>query len=147
MPGQLEAQSRTKWAVLVVEENDHERLLYEWELRDAGYSVVSVPSPCAAMKHLNPDYPDIAVVDPGRCSVGEMDRIGQLLARAPGTPVVIYTGYEAGVLGEKLRARSPMRRVTSCLTKTSDLSRLMDEIRRVLTDAIDDSRGVTCRGS
>lgn len=134
----------TAGVVLVVEPNAHERLLYEWELGDAGYHVVSAASIAEALGGARANCLHLAVVDPGRCGEDEMEALGILMALEPKLPVVIYTGYDAGVLKLRLKDGRPIRSAVSCISKTSDLTRLTGEIRRVLADGMGNSRGVTC---
>ena len=49
--------------ILVVEDDPHQRLLYEWELGDAGHRVVTVESIDDAAQKADAEPPDCIVLD------------------------------------------------------------------------------------
>jgi two-component system OmpR family response regulator len=119
-------------SVLVVEDDDAARSLFEDTLRMAGFSVRSISLAAATFDALRREIPDVILLDLGmpRGTLQGMEMLAQLreVAAWRDIPVVILSGF-----GEVVN-RDVTRRlgVTTILGKPLDAGQLERAIRQIL---------------
>jgi len=87
---QAGSSSRT---LLVVEDNEHQRLLYEEELRDEGYRVLTAADGREALEVAQREHPDLVLLDINMPVMDGLDTLGKLLEVDHHIPVIIHTAY------------------------------------------------------
>jgi len=112
--------------VLVVEDDTNQRLLYEEELRDEGYVVVSAGDGREALKVAREENPDLVILDINMPAMDGLDALSQLLEINPGLPVIINTAYPG--YQDSFTAWS----ADAYIVKSSDLTELKSTVSRLL---------------
>ena len=112
--------------VLVVEDDPNERMLYEEELREAGYGVITAPDGAGALALAQSTHPDVVVIDISMPGMDGIEVMNRMLARDHKLPIIINTAYAS--YRDDFRAWS----ADAYVVKSSDLSELKETIGRVL---------------
>ena len=114
--------------ILLVEDDPNQRLLYQMELEDEGYDVLTASEGQEALQKVQSGHPDLVVLDlalPGMDGIQVLQRI--VHSPSPEKPrVIIYTAYDAAQNHFKARPAD------AYLVKSSDLSSLKTKIRQML---------------
>ena len=112
--------------ILVVDNERGIQMLYEAELAEEGYEVLTLDRADRLMQTIEEEKPDLVVMDLRLGGSDGMQLMAQIRERFKKTPVILSTAYPAFILDPKLRA-------TDCfIEKSSDLAELKEKIRRVL---------------
>ena len=122
----------TPGKVLIVEDDTNQRLLYEEELRDEGYTVVSAGDGREALKVAREENPDLVILDINMPAMDGLDALSQLLEMNPGLPVIINTAYPG--YQDSFTAWS----ADAYIVKSSDLTELKSTVKRLLNKPADD---------
>ncbi len=128
-------------AILIVEDDKHQRLLLEEELRTDGHTTRATGSAQEALASASARMPDLVILDLGLRDMDSLDFLGRLLAMNLHMRVIIYTGYDG-------RQNHPAARVADAyVLKRSDLGELKGAIHRVLSlrDAGIEPWGLPCQ--
>ena len=80
-------------AILLVDDDDAQREMYQVRLERQGYAVRSVASADAAMEALGEGRPDVIVLDIAMPERDGLSALQELLDRDPSLPVIIHTAY------------------------------------------------------
>lgn len=112
--------------VLVVEDDTNQRLLYEEELAEEGYQVISAPDGRQALQTLRENAPDLIVLDINMPVMDGLDTLSQIMEINSSVPVVINTAYVS--YKESFTSWS----ADAYVVKSSDLSELKQTIRTLL---------------
>ena len=116
--------------ILVVEEQEHQRLLYEWELADEGYRVVTVANVDEATEKMAKAPPDCIVLGIGRRCRDAPGNLRRFLESDRDIPVVVHTAFsDCG--GEAVRLLTD-----DCVIKSSDVEELKRQVRAVLEGGV-----------
>ena len=113
--------------VLVVEDDKNQRLLYEEELTEEGYRVVTAQDGRQALQSLRDQAPDIIVLDINMPVMDGLDTLSQMMEIDSSVPVVINTAYVS--YKESFTSWS----ADAYVVKSSDLSELKNTIRDLLS--------------
>ncbi len=117
-----------KGKILLVEDNEKQRLLYREELEQAGYVVDIALDGDNALIKVEKDRPDLIVLDielPNRDGIETMKK---LLEDFPDLPVILnsaYAHYKSNFISWGAQAY---------LIKSSDTSKLINEVDRVISE-------------
>jgi CheY-like chemotaxis protein len=115
--------------ILIVDDEAQIRNLLAEFLTRSGYRVTAVSSAIEAQAAVQADRPDLIITDLQLEDSDGLDMIERLKATLPNTPVILLTG----VLFDPKVARDVLsKKVSSYLAKTSSLSKIHEEIRRLL---------------
>jgi DNA-binding NtrC family response regulator len=112
--------------ILIVDDEANIRALYETELEDEGYEVVSVDSARAALELLNKEVFDLVILDirmPGDDGITALEK---MMVKNRNLPVILNTAYP----GYKDNFLSWL--AEDYLIKSSDLSDLKNKIAEIL---------------
>ncbi len=115
--------------ILVVDDEEAIRLLYQEELQEAGYHVLTAPDGAAALAVIMQERPDLITLDikmPGMDGIDLLRRVREVDRRIP---IVISTAY-----GEYKWSDFGVWAADAYVTKSSDLSELLAKIRELLPD-------------
>ncbi len=114
-------------AILLIEDDPNQRVLYEATLRAEGYEVASVGDGREALAHCERALPDLVVMDISMPGMDGMDLMGRLLGRNHSLPIILNTAY--AWYKEDFRTWA----ADAYIIKSSDLSELKNAVRRVLS--------------
>ncbi|MFW6107100.1 MAG: response regulator [bacterium] len=112
--------------VLIVEDDEHQQLLFEEELKDEGYNVVLASSGEEAVEVVEQVEPDLVVLDIAMPGMDGIEALGRLLSKNNRLPVILHTAY--ATYKDNFMTWS----ADAYVVKSSDLSELKAEIQRVL---------------
>lgn len=119
--------------ILLVEDDKNQRLLYELELRQEGYSIVTASNGKEALEKAEEQLPDLVIMDINMPKMDGIEAMGRILGRNKEVPVIINTAY--GNYKESFMSWA----ADAYIVKSSDLSELKDKIKELLTNKAKDS--------
>jgi CheY-like chemotaxis protein len=114
--------------VLIVEDDANQRLLYEEELSDVGYEVLTAGDGREGLDIARAQRPDLVILDINMPVMDGLDTLNQLLETNPSVPTVINTAYPG--YQDSFSAWS----ADAYVVKSSDLSELKATVQRLLTE-------------
>ena len=126
--------------ILLVDDDNLQRLLYMRELSAAGYSVETASDAHEALQKFTANPPDLVVLDirmPGRDGTDVMARMLGVNRRVP---IILHTAYSFD------RENYLCWAANACLTKSSDLSELKETIGILLSRRFDIALGTLTSG-
>ena len=112
--------------ILVVEDEEGLRALYEEELREEGYDIFTAKNGKEGIAVLEKEKPDLVVLDIVMPKMDGIEALGRILGKEKRTPVILHTchpGYKADFMSWAADAY---------ITKSVDLSELKEKIRELL---------------
>ncbi len=112
--------------ILIVEDDPNQCLLYESELRNEGYEVVTAKDGREAIGIVEQNRPDLVVMDISMPGMDGIEAMSRMLAQDHKLPVVLNSAY--ATYKDNFRAWS----ADAYVVKSSDLSELKDTIKSVL---------------
>ncbi|MGC8718755.1 MAG: response regulator [Thermodesulforhabdaceae bacterium] len=80
--------------ILVVDDEEHIRLLYSEELRDAGYEVITAESGYKLLELIEREKPDLVVLDIKMVDYNGLDLLQDIRAKFYDLPVILSTAYD-----------------------------------------------------
>jgi CheY-like chemotaxis protein/nucleotide-binding universal stress UspA family protein len=113
--------------ILVVEDNPKEELLYEQELADAGYRVMSAANGEEALQILETQLPDLVILDISLPGMNGMEVLSCIGLTYPHLPVILHSAY--GAYKEDFISWA----ADAYVIKSSDLSALKARIAELLS--------------
>jgi len=115
-----------KKKVLVVEDEEGLRLLYEEELKSEGYEVLTARNGREAIQQLEAVKPDLIILDIVMPVMDGMEALGKIVGRERKIPIILnssYPGYREDFMTWAADAY---------ITKSIDLGELKDKVRELL---------------
>jgi CheY-like chemotaxis protein len=112
--------------ILVVDDEEPIRLLYEEELTDEGYEVVSVASGQGLLERIEQESPDLIILDIKLADANGLALLQEIRNRYYDLPVILSSAYEVFKRDVKTIAAD------AYVVKSSDLAPLKQAIRRAL---------------
>lgn len=82
-----------KPTILIIEDDDHQRLLYEDDLNWVGYNVITASSAQEGLKALEKQKVDVVVLDIAMPGTDGIDALGKILDADNEMPVILNTAY------------------------------------------------------
>jgi CheY-like chemotaxis protein len=119
--------------ILLVEDDKNQRLLYEQELKLAGYDIVTASNGKKALEKVNEQLPDIIVMDINMPKMDGIEAMGRILSKNKKIPVIINTAYS------NYKDSFMTWAADAYVVKSSDLSELKNRIKEVLAKNAKDS--------
>ena len=114
--------------ILVVEDDLNQRTLYEEELGDEGYRILTASDGREAIKVVQEEKPDLVVLDINMPVMDGLDTLSKMLEYNSKMPVIINTAYAS--YQENFTSWS----ADAYIVKSGDLSELKATVRRLLAD-------------
>jgi len=114
--------------ILVVDDEDNIRLLYQEELRDAGYEVSLAENAEEALKKIEEDPPDLITLDVKLPGMSGFDFLKKLKTDQKDIPVILCSAYGAYKQEFKLWASE------AYVVKSADLRELKMTIKEILSN-------------
>jgi CheY-like chemotaxis protein len=112
--------------ILVVEDEESLRLLYEEELKSEGYEVLTAGNGREAIHQLEMGKPDLIILDIVMPVMDGMEALGRIVGKERRVPIILntsYSGYQQDFMSWAADAY---------VTKSDDLSELKKKIRELL---------------
>jgi DNA-binding response OmpR family regulator len=122
----LEPQAKQR--VLIVEDDANQRLLYEEELSDSGYEVLTAGDGREGLNVAREHRPDLVILDINMPVMDGLDTLNQLLETNPSVPTIINTAYPG--YQDSFSAWS----ADAYVVKSSDLTELKATVQRLLQE-------------
>ena len=112
--------------LLIVEDDVNQRALYEEEMRDEGYEVVTASDGRQALQVASDAHPDLVIMDVNMPVMDGLDTMSRLIEVDRRTPVIIHTAYAS--YKESFASWS----ADAYVIKSGDLSGLKAKVRELL---------------
>ena len=77
--------------ILVLENNEQQRILYKQKLSNEGYNVITANDGKTAIKKVNDYWPDIVIMNVNISDVDIVDVIGNILIQHKNIPIILRT--------------------------------------------------------
>ena len=115
-----------KKKILVVEDEEALRFLYEEELREEGYEVLNARNGRDALLQLEAGKPDLIILDIPMPDMNGMEVLNRILEKKRKIPIILTTAY-AGYRQDLMSWGAD-----AYVMKSADLKELKEKIREVL---------------
>ncbi len=112
--------------ILVVEDEEGLRLLYEEELKSEGYEVLTARNGKEALQQLETGKPDLVILDIVMPVMDGMETLGKILGKERKIPIILNTSYSG------YRQDFMSWAADAYVTKSDDLDELKKKIRELL---------------
>jgi DNA-binding response OmpR family regulator len=115
-----------KKKVLLVDDDEGLRDLYEEELKDEGYEIVTAKNGKETIQKLEREKPDLIVLDIVMPKMDGMETLGRIIGKYKTIPIILHTshpGYQEDFM---------TRAADAYLLKSTDLTELKEKIRELL---------------
>ena len=115
--------------LLVVDDEDHIRLLYSEELSEEGYQVITADSGNQLLERIAEESPDLVVMDIKMMEHNGMDLLQDIRNRYYDLPVILCSAYDT--FKEDIKSMA----ANDYVIKSFDLTELKTKIRKSLQAA------------
>ncbi|MDR4498921.1 MAG: response regulator [Candidatus Scalindua sp.] len=112
--------------ILLVEDDNNQRLLYEQELRIEGYKIMTAIDGRDALEKFQEQVPDLVILDINMPRMDGIEAIGRILSKNKQIPIIINTAYSS------YKNSFMSWAADAYIVKSSDLSELKNKIRELL---------------
>jgi len=112
--------------ILVVEDDESQRILYHDELAEAGYEVVMAANGREALKKLETARPDLIILDIVMPVMDGMETLGRIIREYRDVPIILNTAYSS------YRDDFMSWGADAYVVKSADLSELKAKVREIL---------------
>ncbi len=119
--------------ILIVEDDNNQRLLYEQELRLEGYEVVSASDGKEALKKVQEQLPDLIIMDINMPRMDGIETMGKILGKNKEIPIIINTAYS------NYKDSFMSWAADAYIVKSSDLLELKNTVNEILAKKVKDS--------
>ncbi|MEJ5376721.1 MAG: response regulator [bacterium] len=115
--------------ILIVDDEEHIRMLYQVELEDEGYEVITAADGRDLLGLINRERPDLVVLDIKMAGYNGLDLLQEIRNRFYNLPVILCSAYDS--------FRRDMKSIAAdfYVVKSSDLTQLKKTIVRALESA------------
>ena len=113
--------------ILLVEDDKNQSLLYEQELRQEGYEIITAFNGKEALEKVQEQLPDIIIMDINMPKMDGIEAMGRILSNNKNVPVIINTAYS------NYKDSFMSWAADAYIVKSSDLSELKNTIKEILT--------------
>ena len=115
-----------KKTILVVEDEESLRLLYEEELKGEGYDILTAKNGREAIRQLETGKPDLIILDIVMPVMDGMETLGRIVSKERKIPVILNTSYSG------YRQDFMSWAADAYVAKSHDLTELKKKIRELL---------------
>ncbi len=116
--------------ILVVDDEEHIRLLYSEELSEAGYEVITAADGFKLIERIEEERPDLVVLDIKMIDYNGLDLLQEIRNKFYNLPVILCTAYDT--YKEDIKAIA----ADFYVIKSFDLTELKKKIARALETTI-----------
>ncbi|MCP4293597.1 MAG: response regulator [bacterium] len=114
--------------ILIVDDEPHLRLLYETELRRAGYETMTADCATQGLEYVETMKPDLVLLDIRMAGMDGIEALQRILERDNNLPVILNTAFSS------YRDNYLTWAADAYVTKSSDVTELIDTVNRVLAE-------------
>jgi DNA-binding response OmpR family regulator len=114
--------------VLIVDDEPHLRLLYETELRRAGFETMTAANAEQGLEYVETMSPDLVVLDIRMAGMDGVEALQRILDRDNSIPVVLNTAYSS------YRENFMTLAADAYVTKSSDTTELIETVKELLAN-------------
>jgi two-component system, response regulator, stage 0 sporulation protein F len=114
--------------ILLVEDDKNQSLLYEQELRQEGYEIITAFNGKEALEKVQEQLPDIIIMDINMPKMDGIEAMGRILSNNKNVPVIINTAYS------NYKDSFMSWAADAYIVKSSDLSEIKSKIKEVLAN-------------
>ena len=115
--------------ILVVEDDESQRLLYRDELTEAGYEVLLAANGKEALKRLVEAKPDLIILDIIMPEMDGMEVLGRIIREYRDTPIILNTAYSS------YRDDFMSWAADAFVVKSADFAELKQKVRQILGES------------
>jgi CheY-like chemotaxis protein len=115
-----------KKKILVVDDEEGLRLLYEEVLKEEGYEVLTAKNGREAIQQLEAGKPDLIILDIVMPVMDGMEALGRIVGKDRKIPIILNTSYSG------YREDFMSWAADAYLTKSADFSELKNKVRELL---------------
>jgi DNA-binding response OmpR family regulator len=112
--------------ILVVEDDESQRLLYHDELAEDGYEVMLAANGMEALKQLDRGKPDLIILDIVMPVMDGMEALGRIIREYRDVPVILNTAYSS------YRDDFMSWGADAYVVKSADLGELKAKVREII---------------
>ncbi|HFE65570.1 MAG TPA: response regulator [Caldithrix sp.] len=112
--------------ILIVEDEEAQRLLYKEEFSEMGYQVTLAASGEQALKGVAEDRPDLVILDIKLPGKDGLDTLREMLNDTPHIPVIINSAYS------HYKENFMSWAAEEYIVKSADLTELKNAVKRIL---------------
>jgi DNA-binding response OmpR family regulator len=112
--------------ILVIDDEENIRLLYQEELKDYGYEVILASNGQEGLEKFDNHNPDLVTLDIHMLGCNGLETLKKIRDRSRHVPVIICTAY--GEYKQDLRSWSS----DAYIVKSSDLNELLTKVKEIL---------------
>lgn len=116
--------------ILIVDDEEHIRMLYKVELEDEGYNVITAADGHKLLERIENEKPELIVLDIKMAGYNGLDLLQEVRNRFYNLPVILCSAYDSFKRDIKSIAAD------FYVVKSSDLSELKQTIARALESTI-----------
>jgi DNA-binding response OmpR family regulator len=80
--------------LLVVDDEEHIRMLYSEELSEAGYEVITAADGYKLMERIDEERPDLVILDIKMADYNGLDLLQEIRSKFYNLPVILCTAYD-----------------------------------------------------
>ncbi len=113
--------------VLIVDDEPHLRLLYETELRRAGYEVMTAANAEQGLEYVETMDPDLVVLDIRMAGMDGIEALQRILDRDNTIPVILNTAYSS------YKENFMTWAADAYVTKSADVDELVQKVSELLS--------------
>ncbi|MBN1444639.1 MAG: response regulator [Candidatus Omnitrophica bacterium] len=115
-----------KKKILLVEDEENERLLYKEELEKDGFEVICSSNGTDAVEMVGKEKCDLVILDLQMPQMDGIETLGKILTKKRDLPIIIYTAYP------QYKDQFLTWAADAYLTKTTDISLLKNKVKKIL---------------
>jgi len=112
--------------ILVVDDEEHIRMLYSEELTEAGYEVITAADGYKLVERIDEERPDLVILDIKMAEYDGLDLLQQIRGKFYNLPVILCTAYDT--FKEDIKSIA----ADSYVIKSFDLTELKKKIAMAL---------------
>lgn len=112
--------------VLIVDDEPHLRLLYETELRRAGFETMTASNAAQGLEFVETMKPDLVILDIRMAGMDGIEALQRIIERDNSIPVVLNTAFSS------YKDNYLTWAADAYVTKSSDVTELLDAVHEVL---------------
>ena len=117
--------------VLIVDDEPHLRLLYETELRRAGYDSMTASNAMQGLEFVETMKPDLVILDIRMAGMDGIEALQRILERDNSIPVVLNTAFSS------YRDNYLTWAADAYVTKSSDVTELVSTVTDLLDSKVE----------
>jgi len=113
--------------ILLVEDDENQRLLYEQELGLEGYEIITAADGKEGLRKVEERQPNLIIMDINMPKMDGIEAMGKVVSKHKNIPIIIYTAYSS------YKDNFLSWLADAYIIKSSDLTELKNKIKELLT--------------